>query len=432
MQRDDHDKEKRRNKWQDYKYIQSKNGKYLLLYEGFSYRKYMTSKSRQSYWTCTLRGCKAKATLKPDGWFSLTKNTHNHEPNYEEMERKAIISELRKLTLETELSPAELLRQVGVVDDPDKKYRDTINFWRWRAKRKIEAESAGYYDDPKKLQFDGDYKFVKTHQSHFLQYKNYLYRKYMSSKVDSGSYWRCRRDDCPARAKLDSSALLTCTNFNHNHPEEEFEGEDMEQDIKQVVREMALNTDMPIGDILKLYQSEEDVELKKYIKNIRCRKERNLREKKRKVEEAVINQIEMLENVPPGVFVKIPKDLLCEISELTVNQEGEAEYPEGTIFKVDDRALVQVVNFDPDADSFDGELFFRNDTEEDEGEQTEIDQEVHYETVNMSDYTTYVIASDKEDDEEGKDMEEGDIKYQEVEETVDSVKGTTIKALQEK
>lgn len=57
----------------------------------------------------------------------------------------------------------------------------------------------------------------------------------MSSKVDSGSYWRCRRDDCPARAKLDSSALLTCTNFNHNHPEEEFEGEDMEQDIKQVV-----------------------------------------------------------------------------------------------------------------------------------------------------------------------------------------------------
>lgn len=133
-----------------------------------------------------------------------------------------------------------------------------------------------------------------------------------------------------------------------------------------------------------------------------------------------------------GVFVKIPKDLLCEISELTVNQEGEAEYPEGTIFKVDDRALVQVVNFDPDADSFDGELFFRNDTEEDEGEQTEIDQEVHYETVNMSDYTTYVIASDKEDDEEGKDMEEGDIKYQEVEETVDSVKGTTIKALQEK
>lgn len=82
---------------------------------------------------------------------------------------------------------------------------------------------------------DGDYKFVKTHHSHFLQYKNYLYRKYMSSKVDSGSYWRCRRDDCPARAKLDSSALLTCTNFNHNHPEEEFEGEDMEQDIKQVV-----------------------------------------------------------------------------------------------------------------------------------------------------------------------------------------------------
>lgn len=63
---------------------------------------------------------------------------------------------------------------------------------------------------------------------------------------------------------------------------------------------MALNTDMPISDILKMYHSEEDVELKKYIKNIRCRKERNLREKKRKVEEAVINQIEMLENVPPG------------------------------------------------------------------------------------------------------------------------------------
>ena len=173
---------------------------------------------------------------------------------------------MRKLTLETELSPSELLRQVGVVDDPDKKYRDTINFWRWRAKRKIEAESAGYYEDSKNLQFgikifpspspfrvlvakiiiiiiilyffftDGNYKFVKTHHSHFLQYKNYLYRKYMSSKVDSGSYWRCRRDDCPARAKLDSSALLTCTNFNHNHPEEEFEGEDMEQDIKQLVR----------------------------------------------------------------------------------------------------------------------------------------------------------------------------------------------------
>lgn len=69
---------------------------------------------------------------------------------------------------------------------------------------------------------------------------------------------------------------------------------------------MALNTDMPIGDILKLYQSEEDVELKKYIKNIRCRKERNLREKKRKVEEAVINQIEMLENVPPGKYGILP------------------------------------------------------------------------------------------------------------------------------
>lgn len=64
------------------------------MYEGFSYRKYMTSKSMQSYWTCTLRGCKAKATMKPDGWFSLTKYTHNHEPNYEEMERKAIISEV--------------------------------------------------------------------------------------------------------------------------------------------------------------------------------------------------------------------------------------------------------------------------------------------------------------------------------------------------
>lgn len=60
---------------------------------------------------------------------------------------------MRKLTLETELSPSELLRQVGVVDDPDKKYRDTINFWRWRAKRKIEAESAGYYEDSKNLQF---------------------------------------------------------------------------------------------------------------------------------------------------------------------------------------------------------------------------------------------------------------------------------------
>lgn len=63
----------------------------------------------------------------------------------------------------------------------------------------------------------------------------------MSSKVDSGSYWRCRRDDCPARAKLDSSALLTCTNFNHNHPEEEIEVEDMEQDIKQLVSEYILN-----------------------------------------------------------------------------------------------------------------------------------------------------------------------------------------------
>lgn len=54
----------------------------------------MTSKSQQSYWTCTLRGCKAKATMKPDGWFSLTKYTHNHEPNYEEMQKKEIISEV--------------------------------------------------------------------------------------------------------------------------------------------------------------------------------------------------------------------------------------------------------------------------------------------------------------------------------------------------
>lgn len=65
------------------------------------------------------------------------------------------------MTLETELSPAELLRQVGVVDDPDKKYRDTINFWRWRAKRKVEAESAGYYEDSKKLQF-GKHSLLAT------------------------------------------------------------------------------------------------------------------------------------------------------------------------------------------------------------------------------------------------------------------------------
>ncbi|KAL0280508.1 UNVERIFIED_CONTAM: hypothetical protein PYX00_001776 [Menopon gallinae] len=362
----------------------------------------MTSKSQQSYWTCTLRGCKAKATMKPNGFFSLTKYTHNHEPNYEEMQRKEIISELRKLTLETELSPAELLKQVGINDDPDKKYRDTINFWRWRAKRKTEAESAGFYDSSRKVESaDDDYKFVKTHHSHFLQYKNYLYRKYMSSKVDSGSYWRCRRDDCPARAKLDSSALLTCTNFNHNHPEEEIEGEDMEQDIKQLVREMALNTDISVGDILKMYHAEEDIELKKYLKNIRCRKQRNMREKKRKVEETVINQIEMLENVPPGVFVKIPKDLLHEISEFTINQEGDEEYPEGTILKVEDQALVQVVNLDPDADSFDGELFFRHETEE-EGEQGDADQQVQYETVNVADYTTYVITSDKDEKIEGE------------------------------
>ena len=99
------------------------------------------------------------------------------------------------------------------------------------------------------------------------------------------------------------------------------------------------------------------------------------------------------------MFVKIPKDLLCEISELTVNQEGETEYPEGTIFKVDDKALVQVVNFDPDGDSFDGELFFRNETE-DESEQVEGDQEIQYEAVNVSDYTTYVIASDRDEEEE--------------------------------
>lgn len=99
---------------------------------------------------------------------------------------------------------------------------------------------------------------------------------------------------------------------------------------------------------------------------------------------------------------------------MTVNQEGETEYPEGTIFKVDDRALVQVVNFDPDGDSFDGELFFRNETE-DEGEQTEADQEVHYETVNMSDYTAYVITSDKEEEETELKLAEGSAeKYEEA------------------
>lgn len=66
---------------------------------------------------------------------------------------------------------------------------------------------------------------------------------------------------------------------------------------------------------------------------------------------------------------------------------------------MDDRALVQVVNLETDGDSFDGELFFKNDTE-DEGETVELDQEVHYETVNVSDYTTYVITSEKEDSTE--------------------------------
>lgn len=65
---------------------------------------------------------------------------------------------------------------------------------------------------------------------------------------------------------------------------------------------MALNTDISVGDILKMHHAEEDLELKKYLKNIRSRKHRNIREKKRKVEETVINQIEMLENVPPGKF----------------------------------------------------------------------------------------------------------------------------------
>lgn len=111
--------------------------------------------------------------------------------------------------------------------------------------------------------------------------------------------------------------------------------------------------------------------------------------------------------------MKIPKDLLCEISELTVNQEGDNVYSEGTILKVDDRALVQVVNFDPDGDSFDGELFFKNETE-DEGEQAEADQEVQYETVNVSDYTTYVITSDKEEEEtEIKIIDGSKMDYQE-------------------
>lgn len=63
---------------------------------------------------------------------------------------------------------------------------------------------------------------------------------------------------------------------------------------------MAMNTDIPVGDILKMYHAEEDSELKKYLKNIRCRKHRNIRERKKKVEGTVINKIEMLENVPPG------------------------------------------------------------------------------------------------------------------------------------
>lgn len=66
------------------------------------------------------------------------------------------------------------------------------------------------------------------------------------------------------------------------------------------MRDLALTTDISVSDILKMHHAEEDLELKKYLKNIRCRKQRNIREKKRKVEETVINQIEMLENVPPG------------------------------------------------------------------------------------------------------------------------------------
>lgn len=78
-----------------------------------------------------------------------------------------------------------------------------------------------------------------------------------------------------------------------------------------------------------------------------------------------------------------------------MSQEGE-EYPKGTVLKVDDRALVQVVSLEGDGDSYDGELFLRNDTEDEEVETVEMDQEVQYETVNVSDYTTYVITSENE------------------------------------
>lgn len=115
-----------------------------------------------------------------------------------------------------------------------------------------------------------------------------------------------------------------------------------------------------------------------------------------------------------GVFVKIPKDLLCEISELTVNQGDGTEFQEGTILKVDDRALVQVVNYDPDGDEFEEEFFLKNDMDgeggdeevdvdqeqelelEQEQELVEMDQEVQFETINASDYTTYVITSEKD------------------------------------
>lgn len=80
----------------EYKFILSKNGKKLLLMEGFSYRKYMTSRgnSNNSYWTCTTRGCRAKGNLAPTGVFTLTKYDHTHGPDFKEMKKKVFVAKV--------------------------------------------------------------------------------------------------------------------------------------------------------------------------------------------------------------------------------------------------------------------------------------------------------------------------------------------------
>jgi len=80
---------------QPYEYVVSKNGKNLLLLDGYSYRKYMTAKgTNKTYWLCTHRGCKAKGSVSASGTFTLSKFRHSHAADPDENATRAFISKV--------------------------------------------------------------------------------------------------------------------------------------------------------------------------------------------------------------------------------------------------------------------------------------------------------------------------------------------------